>query len=258
MSELIRGFVDLRKDFYEGIPPVDWLAKPWLVAGEIHNVIGHGGVGKSTLLHDMAVGLATGTDFLGGSAKVVRPVKTIFFDRDSGPGQTRRSMKALTRGRWGDTPPDCLYENLYLYPLHDVALEGAQLPRLATIIDALEPGAIFFDALCAYHTKEENSSKDMAYIYREVLRGIADEGVAVIMLHHESKPSEWRVDARSASRGSTEITAAADVNMRVTRKNEKESPVLNLEKARNLDDDEWPGPVTYRLYKRDGVMRISI
>ncbi len=74
--------LDLRSAWDSGVPPVDWLAKPWIVAGEVHNVIGQGGVGKSILCLDMALGMATGTTILGDTVSVAGARRVIYFDRE--------------------------------------------------------------------------------------------------------------------------------------------------------------------------------
>ena len=239
------------------MPPVAWAAKPWLVAGEVHNLIGQGGVGKSILALDMALGLAAGATILGGTVPVQRAGTVVYFDRDSGAGQTLRRLVALMRGRWGEKPPDSVFTNLYVHCDHTVALEGPGLRNLSAIVEELQPAAIFFDALRGFHTKDENTSRDMAYIYREVLRAIADAGAAVVVLHHEGKPSEYRTTASTASRGSTEITDAADTNLRVSRDPRTNLPTLEMAKARNISGPDWPRPLTYRLEQTENLMRLS-
>ena len=136
-------------------------------------------------------------------------------------------------------------------------LTGQGLQRFRDVVASLAPDLIFLDALRGFHDGDENSSAEMASIYRHTLRPMASAGPGIVVLHHEAKPSEWKQGAM-VSRGSTEITAAADTNLRYYRDNRLGAPVLTMYKARNIAGPQRPASQIVSLIVGEESMRLNV
>src|SRR5258706_8422254 len=96
-----------------GIPPIPWIVKPYLVTGELHLLLGDGQVGKSFLMQDTAVGLATGQPVLVGCG-VDRPYRVLYFDDDGSRAQMVRRILAIAKAR-GIVFDPALADRLVIY-----------------------------------------------------------------------------------------------------------------------------------------------
>ena len=90
--------IDLVQLEKEGVPPVQWLAEPYLVEGEIHLLIGDGATGKTFLTLDTALGLAAGRPIFVDCSPV-RSCRVLFIDEDGSEAQVSRRLCALAKGR---------------------------------------------------------------------------------------------------------------------------------------------------------------
>jgi hypothetical protein len=94
--------------------------------------------------------------------------------------------------------------------------QGVRLDRNADSLfeeaAAFKPDLIVLDSLVRLHSKDENSSSDMAVLYNDSIKPLARElNCAVLLLHHAGK-----TDASSSykrGRGSGELTASPDVGL---------------------------------------------
>ena len=79
-------------------------------------------------------------------------------------------------------------------------------------------GLVIIDSLVRVHGMSENDAKEMATVSRQ-LRKFTENDIAVIVTHHNRKQGNFHGGAGEAMRGSSEILAAADGHIGVSRKN---------------------------------------
>jgi RecA-family ATPase len=232
-----------------GIPPVKWLAKPYLVEQELNLWIGDGYTAKSMLALDTAIGLASGNTVLFGSP-VSRPYRVLFMDEDSGPAQTSRRVLQLAKGR-GLCEDATLWANLTVYVQNGFSLGSAKaLKELEEYLKFYKPEVLILDALRAFHGFDENKSDEMALLMRKIIRPliVRHSLLSIIMLHHTAKDTPGRHGAKSASaasRGSTEIRNAPDVTLHLVRI--RDVPTVTMEKARNLSSKDRAGVTSFDI-----------
>lgn len=92
--------------------------------------------------------------------------------------------------------------------------ERASVARLRDHVEARRPALLVFDPLNRLHGADENRPTQMTPVM-DALAGIAyDFGIAVLCVHHLSKPSaERRGDIWDRFRGATSIRSGTDANL---------------------------------------------
>jgi len=78
-------------------------------------------------------------------------------------------------------------------------------------------GLVIIDSLIRVHSAEENSAKEMATVSR-MLRKFTENGIALIVTQHNRKQGAFNTGAGNEMRGSSEILAAADGHIGMSRK----------------------------------------
>jgi hypothetical protein len=255
--------LDLARFQKEGIPPVAWLAEPFLVEGEIHILVGDGSTCKTFLALDIALGLASGQPVFI-DREVSRPYRILYLDEDGSERQLARRICALAKGRSIVLTED-IVERFTAYSGGRFALDGNEgYTRLKEVIARHRPDVLILDALRAFHGGDENDSRHMALVFRHTLRALARKyGLTILLIHHTSKGSEeaaqnrWgRRNASHASRGSTEIRNSVDTLLYVERSSDG-PPSLTIDKTRSLEDADKPDPLTFTVSQEsDGSVRI--
>lgn len=243
-------FAELKRT---GIPPIRWLARPYLVEQELNLWIGDGYTAKSMLALDTAIGLASGTSVLFDSP-VARPYRVLFMDEDSGPAQTARRVLQLAKGR-GLYDDPTLWANLSMFVQAGFSLGSAKsIANLRKHLDHYQPEILILDALRAFHGYDENKSDEMAHLMRRVIRPLipAHNLLSIIMLHHTAKeaPGSRGKSASAASRGSTEIRNAPDITLHLVRI--RDVPTVTMEKARNLSSADRPQAISFNVMDLGG------
>ena len=197
--------------FWDGtLPETRWLARPWLVANEIHTIIGNPGSGKSIFLLDTAVGLAIGGAIIFGAVQSDHTHRVLYFDSDSGSVQTAQRIGYLVGGRgYAVAPPELA--NLSVMVGQTVGFDTKEaLACMVAAVNTVKPDVVMFDSLAGFTLKDECKRENISRIYRKILRPMAEEGRAIIVAHHERKTQAGvqHADFISAARGSGELAAA--------------------------------------------------
>ena len=256
--------LDLRRAEKEGIPPVAWVAEPYLVEGELHLIVGDGATGKTFLALDTALGLAAGQQIFVDCA-VSRPYRVLYVDEDGSPAQALKRILALAKGR-GISFDEALSERIKIFSSQGLSLqEEAGRKRLTAAIASTKPEIVFLDTLRAMHNGNENDSEHMAWILRNVLRRSAQKHrFAMIALHHTSKPSPdpWNRgasrSAAQATRGSGEIRNGVDTLLYIETR--RGVSTLVMDKTRNLEDADKPDPFPFQIrpVDDDGLQLVRV
>jgi len=130
------------------------------------------------------------------------------FDEEGSDSGTKERHDALKRGHGLDPGDDI--------PLWIAIKTGLRLDRqddigrLIQTTQQYEAQVVIFDSLIRLHGGDENSSRDMGLLSRNLNRVQAETGVALVLIQHTRKqlPGGSRKDV---VRGSSEITAWPDV-----------------------------------------------
>lgn len=193
VDDFIEPSVFAYLDFRKEVQPPDWIWDGMIAAGDLILAAGVPKLGKSWLTMSLAVAVANelgwflDRNIVGGNV--------LYFDEEN--------------------PTDVVYQRIMqklghhnLSQLRYILGGGLRLDshpeRLMQEAILFGPRLIFIDSLARVHGKDENSFSEMSEILNGVLKPLArDTGAAVVLIHHHDK-------AGNGPRGSSDIEAAVD------------------------------------------------
>ncbi len=184
-------------------PP--WVIPGWLSQGDICIIGGEPGSGKSMLALDLALALGQGRPFLGMTTQQQR---VLYVDEEQPRQLARRRLQMFLRHDQADPA------NLQLKYLYENGLNldnKTHLDLLTRTTQDFNPDWIILDSLIRFHRRDENSNTDMSAFYTEVLKPLALQNRAgLVILHHLAKPSKDRPGLSHRLRGASDIRAMVD------------------------------------------------
>ena len=197
-------------------PSIDppWIYPRWLAAGDRLVIGAQAGFGKSYLLLDLALALATGQQFLG-IANTAEPQRVVIVDEENPRIQDERRLQHLMRGR------DIGVEQARTLPLRVAVSQGLRLgtDTIGTLrreLDREPPQWLMLDSLVRFlNGHDESESGDMSEWFATVLDPLrTDYGCGIVVLAHVRKPPAGplrdRSDPLHTIRGSGDIGAWPD------------------------------------------------
>lgn len=98
-------------------------------------------------------------------------------------------------------------------------------------------GVIFFDSFVRIHDAEENSAVEISKLFRQIKR-FCQEGMTVILTHHERKEGANKGNAKNRLRGSSDILAAVDCHIAIRRKAGEKKLIIEQPKLRTDEEIE--------------------
>lgn len=173
----------------------------------------------------MAVCAAKGVDWLG--FKVHHPKNVLIVDEESGENRLMRRLSDAIKGEWGDKD----------LPIKSISLAGFMLddPKevelLQEKIEETEASLLIIDALTDVMCGDENSKKDTQPLFTNLRKVAESNNCAIVIIHHANKQGKLR--------GSTAITGAVDLMIKVESRNG--SDIINFisEKTRDVEALRW-------------------
>ncbi|WP_426175006.1 AAA family ATPase [Massilia sp. TWR1-2-2] len=209
-------------------PTLDFVL-PGLTAGSVGTVVGAGGVGKTMLLTQLGMAVATGSPaFDNPLTPRSTPARVVLIAAEESSDILRIRLHAIKK--WMDLQREKSSASTVATESEFTALLEKNLllvPAAGQSVSLVNNGATteFFETLCKFctgarlvlidplrrlHDGDENSSSSMTHIV-QVLEALARHtGAAVIVAHHVSKASMFNAvtDSAAASRGSSALTDA--------------------------------------------------
>jgi regulatory protein RepA len=233
--------LDIRAALSANAPTLDFVL-PGLTAGSVGTVVGAGGVGKTMLLTQLGVAVATGSAaFDNPLAPRSAPARVVLIAAEESSDILRIRLHAIKK--WMDLQREkssgstvateseftaLLEKNLLLVPAagQSVALvsNGATTEFFETLCKfCFGARLIIIDPLRRLHDGDENSSSAMTHIV-QILEALAKStGAAVIAAHHVGKGAIFNdaTDLAAASRGSSALTDAVRWQVNLSAMTEK-------------------------------------
>jgi hypothetical protein len=181
--------------------PAEPLAGKWMPVGGYGAFYGAPGAGKSLLVADLSLSLASGIPWLGIPVIGMVPVLHVL-----GEGRLRARMEA-----WRIGHPEADWS---LFRCHDGFKfnDPAQVDALLDYIKYEEPALVVFDTLATTVGGDENSSQDMGRVIDACLevQRLSAYQTAVLLVCHPGK------DGARGIRGHSSLEASLEVIGRVT------------------------------------------
>jgi hypothetical protein len=171
-----------------GLLPVSaYLVDGLLQPCSVNILVGDSGIGKSALVYQLALAVATGKPFL---EHPTRRGKVVLVDYENSVWDSHRILQQQCKHLRVEAP-----YTLQIWPMNQWAKHGtrAQMGRLGLhenveeVIDAFAPGLVIFDSLRSFHPAME---KDNTAAVKQIkqLRAIAQsKGTAILLVHHVGK-----------------------------------------------------------------------
>jgi len=234
------------RDLEKETPGQRWLIQDLWGRSAVGLIGGSPKVGKSWLGLDLALSVASGTPALDRFGVEDRGRALVYLAEDGLP-QVRSRIESL-----------CSHRGLEIQGL-DLAVITAPILRLDTgrdqdrlrvLVERLRPRLLLLDPLVRLHSKDENSSQEIACFlsyFRDLQRSF---GTAIILVHHTSKKSRARPG--QSLRGSSDLHAFGDSNAYLTTRGDGIVLTLEHRSARPVE------PILLKLISRDEETHLEI
>jgi putative DNA primase/helicase len=183
-------------------PEVEWIVEGVIQKGGNGIVTGEPKAGKSLLMIDLLLAVATQTQWLGFN--VPRRVKCALISREDYPGMTQQRIARLFRGTERRTDFDgWMWINTRWQTPAFLLEDDGHVSRLIEELRMENVELACFDVFRKLHTEDENDNTAMATILDRLARIQTEVGCALALVHHTTKDVNGSIFRRI--RGATAI-----------------------------------------------------
>ena len=218
-------------ELLNGPADIDWLVEPIIPRGTAGILAGPSGVGKTWLLLDLALSVASGTPFLDKFH--TNQGKVLIVDEENAELLLRIRLKKMLAPR-GLNPEDLEIHFLVGKSVNfSPDRSGKPIPELdqfTASMKSLRPAMVIFDSLTRVHRANENSANEMAAVFANVKHLIDTTGAACLFSHHFNKSGFGSSKSGERIRGSSDIRAFCDYTLLVDAT--KEGTAIHHDKSR--------------------------
>ncbi|MDR1191747.1 MAG: helicase RepA family protein [Verrucomicrobiales bacterium] len=251
-SKLERFKVDVRTAFLNGVKRKPQII-PGLTAGTVGLLVAEGGLGKSFLSIEIALGVAAKAPIAGGlwPEPELAGSTVVLAAEDDGEEIGRRlhaigkQFPELQRG----------LDNVQIYSLAGTILNVTDPKWFKELRQLAENNQFLIgDPLCCCHDRDENNAAEMAGVINAFKKIIAGTGCAVLLTHHTSK-SRSKDSPQDMSRGSTALVNGVRVVYVMTADTSEDAGENSIRvecaKSNNLSPDERATKFLSRLINKE-------
>lgn len=201
---MVKQFRLLDEAELRALPDPTWLVGGVIPEGGFIELHGPPGTYKSFLAVDLAMSIATGSEWAGCAVKQ-GPVVYVAAEGASG---YKLRLPSWRSARGSDEEGQ-----IYMLPEAVQLLDGSEVEAFLTAVREREPKPVLvvIDTLSrCFVGEDENSAKSMSLLVAAVDRVRRETGATVLLIHHTNKTGK-------AERGSIALRGAVDMLMSVTR-----------------------------------------
>ena len=228
--------------------PVEWLWPGWIPLGKVAVLDGDPGVGKSTLLFDLAARLSRDGALPDGAVSKVGA--SLILSAEDGEADTIKPRLAAAGG---------VAERLFTLPTVTGEDGEERPPELPGDLSAVESAVaehgvrlLVIDPLMAFLTRVDASrDQDVRRALHKLTRVAERQNCAVVCLRHLNRFGDKAIYRGGGSVGSV---AAARSGLLVA--TDPDDPQCRLLAATKCNLAERPRPLRFRLEARDGVCTV--
>lgn len=191
----------------------------WLVEGLIpHEAItiisGAPASYKTFLTFDIALKVAGGEKVFGEFQTTQSPV--LIIDEENHPRilQERATLLSQNSGL-----------PIFIASKNGFLLGEDSVRKVVEYARSKDVRLIIFDSFICIHNSDENVASEMRNVMKH-LKEIANNGIAVIVIHHHRKKGKDRSNASQEIRGSSDILAQVDCHLAIDRKRSGDASVI--------------------------------
>ena len=198
-------------------------------------ITGRGKIGKSNFVLNLAIALASGTEFLG--IPVSCPLTTLYLQQEISEKNLQKRLKLITNGKD--------ISNLFCSTIKGLNLGNREhIKQIKKWLDDREYEIVIFDPLYKFHSNDENSAQEMKKITDIFDSLIADHGITNIIIHHHKKPQEVSKNNSDQISGSHVLFDWGDSYIRLNLASKKKSDIKVDFELRNAEE---PEPIIIRM-----------
>lgn len=190
-------------------PEQEYIVDSLIPCSSLIILSGREGSYKTYTLLELAISIASGEPFLGQFKTTKSGV--LIIDEENGPRLIQKRLKQL--GAKQDL-------SIFFTPKQGFTLIDEDIEGIISACKAHDIKLVIIDSMVRVHKSEENSSRDMAKIAKQ-LRRFTREDIAVLVTHHNRKQGPFSGGASTEMRGSSEIAAALDCHIGIVLKNKR-------------------------------------
>ena len=246
LTDLLQGFsiqddLDLVYDYNmeKDLNPTEWLIEQWIAKGCIHLLSGVPGSGKSSVVNDIFLSYSTGQEDWHGYKIDKKQGIGVYLSGEGYKGLVARRF--LWTQFHENNPKGMFVFSKKLLPLDTekgLSMTIKSLKKLNKPIDL-----IVIDTFRKAFSGDENSAGDTE-IFLSNCKKLSEEfdDAAIILVAHVGK-NAGRDGKPMGPRGSSNLTAFADISISVTRDRSDSSITLKQEKTKDSEEIE-----SFKLY----------
>ena len=218
------GIASLDSLMSQHFPAARWTVESIIPEGGLTILSAAPGSFKTWLMLEITLSIAEGRNLFG--KYITNKTGVLFVDEESGPRMLQERFKQLGSN-----------EGL---PVHYTSRQNTRVTEayvegLIETCKEKQIGLVMFDSLVRLHSSDENASKDMSELFN-LFRMLTDNGLSVLIAHHNRKPSQGNYNPSGDMRGSSDILAAVDCHMAMSRQNGSEYVLVQQTKNRYMPE----------------------
>jgi len=246
-------------DAYAPRPPLVYLVEGIVPRPSLIVVYGAPGVLKSFLVADMAMCVAGGLPWLpslpSGDAnpKAVVQAPVLWCDFDNGRRRTDERVEAL--GKAYELPASTPFYYVSMpSPWLDVT-DAASLGLLGSLVRAKQIGLCVIDNLGTVSAGADENSSEMIGVMSHLRQLAEANGLAVTLIHHQRKSTQFHARTGESLRGHSSIEAALDLALLCER--EEGAPQVVLRSTKTRDVDVLPFGAVFTYEHKEGTQELA-
>jgi hypothetical protein len=158
-----------------------WVIDELCPAQSLNILVGNSNIGKSPLVYQAGICVASGVPFLG---REVSRGRVLYFDFENGRAQQEQLVRDISEHLELEKPPaNFLYWNL------NTASDrwGRKGHQPLDMVGAFRPDLVVLDSLSAYEPKAESRNWNATEMIQELRNASRECGCSVLMTHHLAK-----------------------------------------------------------------------
>lgn len=218
-DEMDRGTVSLRSRTLEDFlnapkPPIYYHIRPLLPIGGMLVLAGDVKTFKSYLALNIGYDLARGKEILG-VFKVPKPLKVLYVEMEVGEYELDERCTTIHSFHHDDLSG--VGFNLITKDM-DIQLDTEKgLEILVQELAGVRPDILILDPIVEFHSQDENNAIAMKSMLRPLRRVLQKLHCSLIIVHHSTKPGEWRPGNTASSVRGSYLAGAANTVINITK-----------------------------------------